>query len=303
MKRPTGHAAIVWIAVLSICAGRTAVGAAEGNRNENLPRPQQAPRQIRVAVAQIPVTRDIAANVATIGRAMDRAIAEKADVLLTPEGSLSGYTPHFDQSQVQKGLDALVQKSRAGGLALALGTCFIEPEDGLCYNEIRFYDNGKFLGFHSKILRCGSMTIPTKGEINDYAVRPLRTFTLRGITVGGLICNDMWANPGCTPMPDPHLSQQLASQGARIIFHAVNGGRDGGDTSRNVAWPFHESNLRMRAGSGKIWIVTADNCDPINIPCSAPSGVLRPNGQWAIKTSNQGEQIVVYSIDLEGKGL
>ena len=259
----------------------------------------QEGQRLRVAVAQISVTRDIDANLETIGRAIDKAIEQKADILLTPEGSLSGYTPKFDQAKVDAALKKVVDKASSAGLALALGTCYTEPDDGKCYNQIRFYDgDGKFLGFHSKTLRCGSMTDPPKGELNDYACRPLRTFEIKGITVGGLICNDMWANPGCTPMPDPHLSQKLADMGAKIIFQAVNGGRNGSDWSRNVFWPFHETNLRIRAQTGKLWIVTVDNCHPTNIPCSAPSGVLQPNGNWAVKTPGQGEQMVVYTIVL-----
>jgi len=108
----------------------------------------------------------------------------------------------------------------------------VEPDDGKCYNQIRFYDSdGTFLGFHNKILRCGTMTDPSKGEINHFAARPLRTYQVKGITIGGLICNDMWANPQCTPMPDPHLSQKLSEMGARIIFQAINGGRNGSDWS------------------------------------------------------------------------
>jgi hypothetical protein len=30
-------------------------------------------------------------------------------------------------------------------------------------------------------------------------------------------------------MPDTHLSRQLSNLGARIIFYAVNGGRDGSE--------------------------------------------------------------------------
>jgi len=255
--------------------------------------------RLRVAVAQIPVKADIGMNIEKIASAIDRAIAKKAEILLTPEGSLSGYTHQFDQAQVEAGLKKLVARARAGHLALALGTCFTEPDDGQCYNQIRFYDaHGKYLGFHAKTLRCGTMTQPTQGEINHYSVRPLRTFQLKGITVGALICNDMWANPGCTPMPDSHLSQQLAGKGAKIIFHAVNGGRNGSEWSRNVYWPFHETNLRMRAQSGKVWIVTADNCYPTNMPCSAPSGVVKPNGNWAIKTPNRAEQMAFYTIEL-----
>jgi predicted amidohydrolase len=257
-------------------------------------------KRLRVSVAQISVVADIDANITTIARAIDRASAEKAEILLTPEGSLSGYTHKFDQARVEAGLKKLVSRASDADLALALGTCFIEPDDGQCYNQIRFYEaDGRFLGFHAKTLRCGTMTKPTQGEINHYSARPLRTFRLKGITVGALICNDLWANPGCTPMPDPHLSQQLADKGAKIIFHAVNGGRNGSEWSRKVYWPFHETNLRIRAQSAKLWIVTADNCFPTTIPCSAPSGVVGPDGNWAVKTSDQAEQMAVYTIELQ----
>jgi predicted amidohydrolase len=271
-------------------------GNTQGQHTDN-PRPV---RRLRVAVAQIPVLADIETNIETISRAIERAVAEKAEILLTPEGSLRGYTHKFDQLRVQAGLKKLVAKASSADLALALGTCFVEPDDGRCYNQVRFYDaDGKFLGFHSKTLRCVTMTSPTQGEINHYAARPLRTFQLKGITVGALICNDMWANPGCTPMPDPHLSQQLAEKGAKIIFHAVNGGRNGSEWSRKVFWPFHETNLRIRAQTGKLWIVTTDNCHPMNIPCSAPSGVIEPDGNWAVKTLDRAEQMTVYTIELQ----
>ncbi len=254
---------------------------------------------LRVATAQLPVTKSIPDNVAAIQRALDVAIRDKADILLTPEGSLSGYTPVFDQAEVDRHLEEIVKRASSANLALALGTCFVEPDDQQCYNEIRFYDgDGKFVGFHTKTLLCGSLTDPPKGEINDYGTRPLKTLQIKGITIGGLICNDMWGNPQCTPMPDAHLSQRLSESGARVIFHAINGGRNGGEWSENVNWPFHESNMRMRAVAGKVWIVSADNCFPTDIPCSAPSGVLQPNGQWAAKAQRKGEHVVVHTIRL-----
>lgn len=255
--------------------------------------------KIRIAGGQIPVTQNIPDNLAVIHRAMDFAISEGADVLLTPEGSLSGYRPDFDRAAVTAALEEVTARARQAGLALALGTCFVEPGDARCYNQIRFYDGaGAFLGFHSKILRCGTMSAEPQGEINHYATTPLRTFRLHDIPVGGLICNDLWANPGCTPMPDTHLTQQLADQGARIVFHAVNGGRDGGPLSE-LAWQYHEANLRMRAIAGKLWIVTVDNCHPMDLPCSAPSGVIDPQGNWAVKVAPQGEQFFAHTIELD----
>lgn len=262
----------------------------------------EAARSLRVATAQIPVTDSIPENSATIHRALEVAIKEEADILLTPEGSLSGYTPKFDQAKVDKELAKIVTRASRAGIALALGTCYTEPDDGKCYNQLRFYDSsGKFLGFHSKTLLCGSFSDPPQGEINDYATRPLRTFEVKGIRVGGLICNDMWGNPQCTPMPDPHLSQKLSKAGAQIIFLAINGGRDGGPWSEEVNWPYHEVNMRMRAAAGRVWVVSADNSFPHTIPCSAPSGVLKPNGQWAKKAPRQGEHVTVHTIEVAQK--
>jgi len=253
--------------------------------------------KLKVAGAQIPVTKDISQNCSTILRAIEFAVSQQADILLTPEGSLSGYTPEFDRDAASEALDEVTANAKQVGVALALGTCFVEPDDGLCYNEVRFYSSGgDFLGFHSKTLRCGSLEDPPKGEINDYACQPLRTFDIGGIEVGGLICNDLWANPGCTPGPDTHLTQELSRMGARVIFHAVNGGRSGNEFSR-VAWQYHESNLRMRARAGKLWVVTVDNCFPPDIPCSSPSGVIGPEGNWAVKAVTQGEHFFAHAID------
>jgi predicted amidohydrolase len=251
---------------------------------------------LRVAGAQIPVTESIRSNLEAINSAVDFAIDEEADILLTPEGSLSGYTHRFDQKEVAKGLSAIMTRTR-GKLGLALGTCYFE-EDGLCYDQVRFYDTrGKSLGFHSKILLCSTLTEPLEGEIEHYATKPLRTFRFKRATVGGLVCNDMWANPCYTSMPDSHLSQELARMGARVIFHAVNGGRDKSEFSQ-VARNFHESSLRLRAAAGKIWIVTADNCFPEDIPSSCPSGIVDPHGNWIVKIPDKGKQFFACTIEI-----
>ena len=82
---------------------------------------------MRVAAAQIPVTNSISENSDAIHRALTAAIEGNADVLLTPEGSLSGYRPKFDQARVEKELAKIVERASKAGIALALGTCFTEP--------------------------------------------------------------------------------------------------------------------------------------------------------------------------------
>ena len=261
---------------------------------------------MRVCGAQIAVTRDVGANTAAIARAITHAASVGADVLLTPEGSLSGYTSDFDAREVEEGLDLVTHAAAKAGVALALGTCFIEREppnvpDGgppTAYNEIRLYDRaGTFVGFHTKTLLCGTLTENPSGEINEYGTLPLRTYGLDGVCVGMLICNDLWANPGCTPMDDPHLTQKLARMGAKVIFHAVNGGRDGGEWSR-VAWSYHESNLMLRAQAAGVWIVTVDNAHPVTMPCSSPSGVVGPDGRWVVRAEPKGERYFVADLPL-----
>jgi predicted amidohydrolase len=206
---------------------------------------------IRVAGAQIPVTRDVRKNVETLTRAIEYAAREKADVLVTPEGSLSGYSVDFDPRATREALDEVVRRARDANVALVLGTCF-EEADGRRYNQQRFYDRkGVFLGFHAKILRCRRVSEPKqKGEIDFFTPAPLRTFRFEDLTVGGLICNDLWANPEWTPMDDIHLSQKLADLGARVIFHSVNSGQaEGEELALNRA--YHDANLRIRARSGK----------------------------------------------------
>jgi predicted amidohydrolase len=261
-----------------------------------------APRRLRVAGAQLPVTEDVSANLAALERAVAYAAAQKADVLLTPEGSLSGYFLEFDAGKTAAALERITAAARKAGVALALGTCFKEPADGRRYDELRFYDRqGRYLGFHAKILLCRRVSEPeSKGEIGYFGTRPLRTFELEGIPIGGLICNDLWANPEWTPQDDPHLSQQLAAKGVRVIFHSVNSGLAASDAELELNRSYHESNLRLRARAGKLWIVVADAADPKGkLANHAPSGVVDPAGNWAVRVDGRGERFFSYTIELK----
>lgn len=254
--------------------------------------------KIRVAGIQMRVMADIQENRACILRAIERSADARAEILLTPEGSLSGYMAQFDREEAREALDEVRAAAKELRVGLALGTCFVE-DDGKCYNEIRFYrPDGAYLGFHSKILKTSSLGPSPEGELNDFESTRLRDFEWQGdFRVGGLICNDLWANPVCTVMPDAHLTQQLAARGVPIIFHAVNGWRSDSELSR-LFWQYHESNLRTRALAGKLWIVTVDNAYPTDIRCSAPSGIVGPDGNWLVQAAPTGEQFFCETIDV-----
>ncbi len=221
-------------------------------------------------------------------------------MLVTPEGSLSGYTHEFDDAALSRALLEMLNRARQGHLALALGTCFEEPADHEPYDEVRLYDqNGAYLGFHAKILLCRKVAEPSaKGEIDFFKTKPIRTFQLNGLTVGALVCNDMWANPEWTPQDDPHLLQQLSRLGARVVFLAVNSGQSEGK-ELSLVRQYHEANLRLRARTARVWIVLADAADPRGeLSSQAPSGIVDPDGKWVVMANPKGEQMFSYTIDL-----
>ena len=84
---------------------------------------------IRVAGAQLAVSQDIDVNVVAISRALEFAAVERADILLTPEGSLSGYTSHFDRKAAAHALGQITSLAREKNIGLGLGTCFVEEDD------------------------------------------------------------------------------------------------------------------------------------------------------------------------------
>ena len=254
-------------------------------------------RTLRVAGVQMPVTTNIAANVKTILRAIEFAARERAQVLVTPEGSLSGYTAKFNPTVAAEAIETVAKGARAAGLALVLGTCFADS-DGQRYDAQRFYSaTGEYLGFHAKILLCRKIGGPPRpGEMDYFRTSPLRTFALGDLTVGGLVCNDMGANPEWTPMPDPHLAHQLAGMGARVIFLSVNSGiGEGDDLALNR--DYHDSNLRLRARSAGVWVVVANAADPAGrLDATCPSGIVSAEGRWVLRANPKGEQFFVGEV-------
>jgi len=251
---------------------------------------------MRVTLAQLPVyDDDIQQNLLNISEALRQAADEKADILLTPEGSLSGYRHDFCAVTVRQALAEIERTAAEKRVGLALGVC-MEEDDARRYNQLRFYNrDGRYLGCHTKTLLCGTGD-PPRGECAHFAHKPPRVFDFHGITIGGLICNDLWANPWCTPMPDPHLTHVLAKLGAKIIFHAVNGGRDAGELSQGLVRQFHEVHVRMKAQADGLYICTVDNAFPEHIGVSSLGGIAAPDASWRFTLPNIGKQ--VHTVEL-----
>jgi len=246
---------------------------------------------LKIAGLQMKVTTDVKQNEAKIDFALQAAAEDGADFFLTPEGALSGYTPHFNASEVAEAVErvtALAKKSKVG---LALGTCY--KEGGKCWNQIRVSSpEGEFLGAYSKVLRCSPVNAPGTGEMKEYAEGTLRTFDWNGVRFGTLICNDLWATPGFTTIPNPYLPLKLKEMGAQVILHAVNSGSD--QRYRD----FHKSSVELWAMTLGLPIVSVSALPEDNTAVNAPSGVVGRTGERMHSAPETGEQYFTFRVKL-----
>lgn len=255
-------------------------------------------RRLHIAGLQMPVTPDVSENEARIAAGIRRAAADGASYLLTPEASLSGYHPRFDQPEVEAATERLAEEAKELGVGLALGTCYKEREEEgeYCYNQVRLYaPDGHYLGFHAKILRCSSLCHPGTGEMQDYVEGVLRTYEWSGFRFGVLICNDLWAAPGYTTVPNSYLPWKLKQMGAEFVLHAIHSG--GGQRLR----PFHESSTELWARALGLPIVQVNAAPTDGEPVNAPSGAVDADGVRYVRAGDCGEQYFICDVAIPAR--
>ena len=245
---------------------------------------------------QMDVTGDIEKNKNQILDGIRKAAQEGASFLVTPEGSLSGYTSNFDQASLAGALEEVRAAAVKMKTGLMLGTCFKEIHPGVevCYNQVRVYaPDGQYLGAYSKILRCSSLDHPGSGEMAEYAEGELKTFDWNGVRFGILICNDLWATPGYTTMANPYLPWKLREMGARFIVHCINSG-----TAQKYR-PFHESSAELWALSLQLPIMEVNAAQGSEI-INARSGLIDARGERPYSAKDSGSQSFTVKIDVSG---
>jgi predicted amidohydrolase len=287
---------------IQTAAATALVGALHGAAAEDKPRPQTAAsRQLTVAGLQMLVSHDLAQNEEAIRSGITAAAEKKADFLLTPEVALTGFGSQFEREPVVAAAARLAEHAKKLRVGLLLGTGYKELEDSArawvprkapqqeeyCYNMVRVYaPDGEFLGSHAKILLSSSLRHPGTVEMKDYIGGTLRTFAWNGLRFGVLICNDLWATPGSTSLPNPYLPALLKQMGAELIFHAVNSGHD------PIYRPFHETSQALWARALHVPIVTANAVKSHETPTNCRSGVISPDGEHIHLAPDSGEDHV-----------
>ncbi|MCH6256126.1 carbon-nitrogen hydrolase family protein [Puniceicoccaceae bacterium K14] len=247
-----------------------------------------------VAGLQMNVTRDIELNKRTIIENLRVAAGAGAEILVLPEGALSGYHNEFDAQELNEALAEVETAVADFKIGLFLGTCLYEAEGEAlkCFNQVRVYSpEGALCGKQSKILLCSPIDRPGTGEMIDYAGGKLELIRWKGVNIGILICNDLWATPGFTTIENPYLPLKLKELGANVIFHSINSGYN------QRCRTFHETSAELWANALGIPILEVNAAKETN-EINAQSGLIDRNGDRTVRVPVVGEQLFYCNIEI-----
>ncbi len=167
---------------------------------------------IRIAMGQINTTvGDIKGNCLKMVSYIRQAGEKKADILLFPELSVTGYPPEdllLRPSFIQDNLDGLryIIENTADTMVVA---GFVDRKDDLLYNSAAVIYRGKIISTYHKII------LPNYGVFDEKRYfapgREPMVFDMGGFCFGVTICEDMWRMDG--PI------RQEAEMGAELVFN------------------------------------------------------------------------------------
>lgn len=252
--------------------------------------------------AQIPVSPEIDTNMITLKRAIDWAAENNVDYLVTPEGSLSGYVPWFNEEvpeeKIVNAVWEIVDYAASQNVGLALGTKY--KDNGNVYNQMRVYNQeGIFQGTHNKMYTLSGWD---KSVLPDI-VKPIDIMHKgRKLKVLCLLCNDFWGGYNQNINVLPKMINYKDTY-AHIILHGSNAMRGEGLLQEDVLYEWHNSVLRMISYETQAHVVSVDNCIKMNGQfydgrTSSRSGIVY-NGQWLTEEKTSGEQYFKIELDLD----
>ncbi len=247
--------------------------------------------QVKVAVAQLGVSADVAENGRKIRALVEQAARQGADIVQFPEAALSGYGG-ADVSSYREGYDwaALwaeteqVQAAAAAhGVRVLLGSTHFVSEDVAPTNCVYLLgpDGAIVDRYDKRMLTFSDQLYYTAG---DHDV----VFTEKGTTFGVQICYDI-----CYPA----LYSHLVAQGVQVVLHSFyNAGFDGPNILDDVgpAWNI------ARAADNRVFVCAANASRAHQ---NWPSMVTRPDGSIAQQAERNQDGMILHTFpDEDRKG-
>lgn len=231
-------------------------------------------------VVQFPVTLSIQGNLDIIDSVI--AQAKVGDLLLFPEGSLSGYSPDtaflhkIDPRRLEEALSHIQQESKQRKINTWIGACV--NENGKWFNAAYgFSANGRVHIYHKVNLAQHERSVFSVGD--SLPVYKLETPDGE-VVIGVQICRELRF---------PEQWGWLARCGAQVILHlnyAV------GDDTYQPVWRSH---LVSRAAETQRFVLSANNAAPKQI---SPTMAIAPDGRVLEEAISAKLEILRIDLDL-----
>lgn len=244
---------------------------------------------LRIGLAQVRQTADLATNAATIFRFLDLAAAAKVQVLCFPEAQTVGYRADITPArapvpvaQLAELHERLARRCGELGMACVLGTevpLESNPAGGKPYNSaVVISEAGRNLGTHHKTRLTPLDAVAYTAGTN------FSTFDLCGVKVGVVICFEGFRFPETT--------RECVRQGARLVLHPQN------NTTRPNDWklPIHHAMIITRAAENTIWFASCNACLEHQ---NCRSLVIAPDGRVHAQSDLKREQLLVADLDID----
>ncbi|MEC7861888.1 MAG: NAD+ synthase [Verrucomicrobiota bacterium] len=180
---------------------------------------------MKIGIAQLnSIVGDLSGNAESIVLAYNELVSKGADIVITPELSLTGYPPRdlvFKSTFVPKNLEALDDiMARVGSVPLMVGYVDFNTEDaGKPFeNAVAVLQDGKKI---DKIIKCLLPTYDVFDEARYFQPsKEVKPLMLSGLSVGVTICEDIWSEdflPSNLYVKDPAGS--LADKGIDVLLN------------------------------------------------------------------------------------
>ena len=239
---------------------------------------------LRIGVAQVPQTKELARNLDKVLEFMDRASDEGVDLLCFPETHLPGYrvgllTPDSpcEVEALEAALDRIGERCRELSLGVIVGTETPNAPEKPFNSALVLDQQGQRVAVHHK-----SRITPMDAKAYSCGSRPT-AFEFKGVPMGMVICFEGFRFPETT--------RALAREGAKVVFHPQCN-----HFLPSMEWklPVHEALLTARAAENTLYFVSANMSHPRN---NCRSLIIGPDGLLVAASELGKEMLISAEVD------
>ncbi len=245
---------------------------------------ETAPRQLRLAAAQMKFGPSIAENLEKIARLADAAKRRRADAVLFPECAVTGYT--FDFASLRPG-EIRTALRQVGSIAARLGIYLLVGSPVFLrrklYNCLLVFDRS------GTPVHCYAKNQLTPGDRAVFSPgNSIALFDIDGVPATAILCHERRY---------PELVRLGAMAGAKIVFHP-NAGLDSLAVSRKKRGG--RDGIAVRAFENAIYYVFANSVGPQGkgLWSAGDSKIVAPNERMLALADNRGESVIAANADL-----